>query len=153
MLGTPAGEVGPRLVPGSPERGQVSSPNLPRPITRADIDSFGRKLDIRNVVNPPGNAPLTDGIEADCLLTDRTFFDMKHSVRRDPRVTEEQIRIVQTVLADVANRPIDRAIFVTNGPAGSAVLSRINAANAALRDALGIQEDLIRLIEDLGGFP
>ncbi len=129
------------------------SPNLPRSITRADIDSFGRKLDIRNVANPPGSAPLPQSIEADCLLSDRTFFDMKHSVRSDPRVAEEQIRVIQTVLADVANRPIDRAIFVTNGPAGDAVLSRINAANAALRDALGIQEDLIRLVEDLGGFP
>jgi hypothetical protein len=129
------------------------SPNLPRPFTRADIDSFGPKLDIRNVVNPPGSPPLPQSIEADCLLTDRTFFDMKHSVRGDPKVTEEQVRVVQTVLADVANRPIDRAVFVTNGPAGEAVLQRINAANAALKEALGIQEDLIRLVEDLGGFP
>jgi hypothetical protein len=128
------------------------SPSLPRPIVKGDIAAYGQKLDIRNVARPPGTT-LPQSIEADCLLNDRTFFDMKHSVRADPQVAQSQVDVLTVVLADVQNRPIDRAVFVTNGPAADSVRTRINNANTALRQALGIDEDLIRLVEDLGGYP
>ena len=125
------------------------SPNLPRPITRGDIRSYGEKLDISPIT---GGSPGT--IEADCLLTDGTFFDMKHSLTGDPRVAQNQVDLLETVLGDPLGRsPIRRAVFVPNAPVGQAVLDRINAANSALRARLGITEDLIRIVEDLGNFP
>jgi len=126
------------------------SPNLPRPITRADIEAFGAKLDVSQI---PGVS--TGTIEADCLLKDGTFFDMKHtSTARDPYVTQTQIDNLEAVLGDPLGRsPIKRAIFVTNAPVGQSVLERVNAANQALKTKLGITEDLIRVVEDVGGFP
>ncbi len=127
------------------------SPNLPRPITRGDIKNFGEKLDVSQI---PGVS--TGTIEADCLLKDGTFFDMKHtSVARDPYVTQGQIDNLTKVLAqaDPTIRPINRAVFVTNAPVGQAVLDRVREANEAIKVARGISEDLIHVVEDLGGFP
>jgi hypothetical protein len=127
---------------------EEGSPNLPRSITRGDIDSFGNKLNVRAIT---GGSPET--IEADCLLKDGTFFDMKHSLSGDPRVTEAQVDVLTTVLLDTGQRPISRAVFVTNAPVGQAILDRVRLANDTLKRELGITEDLIRVVEDLGGFP
>lgn len=124
------------------------SPNLPRPITRGDIKSYGEKLPVGAIT---GGSPST--IEADCLLTDGTFFDMKHSLTGDPRIAADQIALLERVLADPVNRPIQRAVFVTNAPVGDTILGRVRAANDTLRLRYGITEDLIRVVEDLGGFP
>jgi hypothetical protein len=124
------------------------SPNLPRSITPGDIDSFGNKLSVRAIT---GGSPET--IEADCLLKDGTFFDMKHSLSGDPRVTEAQVDVLTTVLLDPGQRPIQRAVFVTNAPVGQAILDRVRLANETLKRELRITEDLIHVIEDLGGFP
>ncbi len=124
------------------------SPNLPRPFARGDISSFGQKLDVSLI--PPGS-PGT--IEADCLLKDGTFFDMKHSMRADPKITESQIDVLTRVLSNEGQRPIKRAVFVANAPVGQPILDKVRLANNALKQELGITEDLIYVIEDLGGFP
>jgi hypothetical protein len=124
------------------------SPNLPRPFTRADIKSFGEKLRVGPIT---GGVPET--IEADCLLHDRTFFDMKHSLTGDPHIAEGQIDVLTTVLLDVGRRPIERAVFVTNAPVGQAILDKVRLANNTLKQQLGITDDLIYVVEDLGGFP
>lgn len=78
---------------------------------------------------------------------------MKHSLTGDPQVTEAQIDLLTTVLLDTAQRPIERAIFVANAPVGQPILDRVRLANDTLKRELGITEDLIHVVEDLGGFP
>jgi len=116
------------------------SAKLPRSITRADIEAFGKKLDVSSV---PGVSTAT--IEADCLLKDGTFLDMKHSRTADPFVSAQQVENLKKVLA-FDPRPIQRAWFVTNGPVDPSVLEKIRQAN----EFLG--EDLIKVIDDIGDF-
>jgi hypothetical protein len=123
------------------------SAKLPRSITRGDIEAFGKKLSTEAIF--PGGTPRS--IEADCLLKDGTFLDMKHSLRDDPYITETQIENLKIVLLS-NQRPMQRAWFVTNAPVDSPILDAIRAANLELRGALGIEDDLIKVIDDVGDF-
>jgi hypothetical protein len=124
------------------------STKLPRSFTPSEIDAFGKKLSTQHLF--PGGTPRS--IEADCLLKDGTFIDMKHSVRDDPYITETQVENLKTVLLS-NQKPIQRAWFVTNAPVDGSILEKIRIANEELRGVLGINEDLIKVIDDIGNFP
>lgn len=117
------------------------SATLPRAVSRDDIEAFGKKLDTSGV---PGVS--TGTIEADVLLKDGTFIDMKHSrMVRDPYISAQQVENLKNVLNSQPRR-IQRAWFVTNGPVDEGILQKIREAN----EFLG--EELIRVIDDVGDY-
>jgi hypothetical protein len=105
----------------------IDDPASPLKITTDSIDEFGAKINTADL----GVGRAT--IEADCLLKDGTFIDMKHSALNDPFIDRGQLNAVAAALQ---RKRIKSAVYVVSSELDAATLGKIADANAALDIAM-----------------